>query len=87
MSSNFYLPLGQAHCKSPVNLVACGLFYFYGILHCNFKIVEILCVTCMYIGQNYLTVDLPIWDSLIVGLGLSHCQMTKGRHFPTDFCI
>ena len=28
-----------------------------------------------------------MWDSLIVGLGLSDCQVTKGRHFPTDFCI
>ena len=24
-------------CKSHVNLVVCGLFYFYGILYCNFN--------------------------------------------------
>ena len=53
-------------CKSHVNLVVCGLFYFYGILHCNFKIVEIDCVTCMYIGQNYL-------PSLIPYLGFVDC--------------
>ena len=60
----------ETYCKSPVNLVVCGLFYFYGILHCNFKIVEILCVTCMYIGQNDLTADLP---SLIPYMGFFDC--------------
>ena len=37
VGGNLRLSYDITYCKSHVNLVVCGLFYFYGILYCDFS--------------------------------------------------